>query len=948
MTVTLQCGITLSYGQVVALSGDFYRSPEALMRAPRGEIEKILAVMRREADQAHGSAEGAPSAEQVAENNADYEMATSGSTRAQHHSHSGEDGLLDDHEGHDHDDEHGLVVDGEHVEDAGPGAVHDVPSAEASFFGLADANASHFSPENIRDNFIPKHQLALDYAGVAFTERTGDPAIHESSEGTPGAAPSARAGDTPGGGPELAPDALDSSRAGPETPVGEARYEGGGPGERQEAMAWVSNGFADHYLTDAFAGGHLVSGNVGRTVGAAYFAANAEAVREAMRACLRADHPHLPEVLIDQVVNQYEGLIRENLPSLALKLVHDELNRAGVEVRNALGTHWRTVGDAMLASSDETRNQAELASLASRQAVQEMLDEGAAMAPFAALDHIPDVARVGEGAFRPIAEFAEDPDTFTPILDARLLSTDPEENRFYAMMKANTGPMLKLKARQFGRTAWNWVGEKAASIKDSVLGGIRGAWDATGGRVLGWGQEQGRRMLSAGEEAVEDAGEAIEPYVDSVEETVGEVVDDAAGIADRARRALGTFADWGEEQVDAAGEALGDVADSASEAADAAGEAIGDAVDSASEVAAPYVDAAGDAVAPYAEAAGRELSELGEELSEWAGPVVTAGEELTEEASDAAGSVSETVGGWWRSLKSTGNSFLDRARALAARGVAEGMDLKDRLLSAGEGERASGSRRVNALGRHTYAHGGFMGAAGAFMADPEWRAIFARLMPADYRQAERISDVRELMQFLENNPVLNAYGSTRHQEQGGGQTAPLPLEWDVWLPPTVGPDLDLAEVKIAHGNKGTTVAQRVAGDDPIGLARADVADRPNASAWMELFGQAVALHRGRRDRAAESSKKLKGRRGRSTSPTSSSARTAGSSSTSSRATRRPPTSPPSSAFLRGRGINVIGVGTFARAQLEAVPEASAACASSTASTSSRRPRGAASWRPAPT
>jgi hypothetical protein len=956
-TVTLECGITLTYGQVVALSGDFYRSPEALMRAPRAEIERILAVMRREADQAHASPTGAPTRDQVAANNADYEMATSGSQRAQHHSHTGD--LLDEDEGHGHDHRserggHGLVVEGEHVEDAGPAAVHDVPSAEASFFGLADANASHFSPENIRNNFIPKHQLALDYAGVAHRERAEmahPEGEHDHGHGgpddpsrTPGAAPSARSGELPPTGASTAgaPGPLDATSAGPPTPVGEARFTGGGPGERQEAMAWVSNGFADHYLTDAFAGGHLVSGNVGRTVGGDYFRTNAADIRDAMLACLRADFPQLPDALLNEIVDGYEGLIRDNLPSLALKLVHDELNRAGVLVRNARGTEWRTVGDAALASSPETRNQAELASKASRDAVQETLDTGAAVAPFAALDYIPDVAQVAGGGFVSIAQFAEDPATFKPVFDDRLLSHSPTHNTFYAMMKGNTVPMVKLKARQWVREKWDQLGSAAEAVAEWVGERARGAggWLSSqagrlldwgreqggrlldfgreqAGRALGWGREQGERLLESGEHAVEEAGEAIapyvesageaiEPYVESAEEAIGEVVDDAAGVAERARRALETFESWGEDRVEEAAEA----------------------------------------VEPYVEAAGEELSELGEELSEWAGPIVHEGEQALERAS-------ETASGIWGGIVSTGNAFLDRARelgaravagarGLAARGVAEALDLKDRLTSGGEGARATGSRRLNAIGRHTYAHGGYMGAAGAFMADPEWRDIFARLMPADFRQADRLSEVRELMQFLENNPVLNAYGTVRHMRESGGgaageadpaRTAPLPLEWDVWLPPNVGPDLNLAQVKIAHGNKGTTVAQRVAGEDPIGLARRDVADRPNATAWMELFAQAIAMHRagtqatgGVPESSVEREQAMEEARRRTVAQEALDLAT--------QFLRAPgglildikssySTAADVATFvgvLRARGINVIGVGTFAPEQLAAVPE----------------------------
>ena len=35
--------------------------------------------------------------------------------------------------------------------------------------------------------------------------------------------------------------------------------------EALEGQAWLASGFSDHYLTDAFAAGHLISGLDGRT-----------------------------------------------------------------------------------------------------------------------------------------------------------------------------------------------------------------------------------------------------------------------------------------------------------------------------------------------------------------------------------------------------------------------------------------------------------------------------------------------------------------------------------------------------------------------------------------------------------------------------------------------------------------------------------------------------------
>jgi hypothetical protein len=199
---------------------------------------------------------------------------------------------------------------------------------------------------------------------------------------------------------------------------------------------------------------------------------------------------------------------------------------------------------------------------------------------------------------------------------------------------------------------------------------------------------------------------------------------------------------------------------------------------------------------------------------------------------------------------------------------------------------ASSEARVTPLapGVQRYAHGGFMGAAAELMKDSKWRDIYRTLMPAHYEEARLIADavvegftlpgiVRspgELMLHLENNPVLAAYGSMKHQREVGGQPHPLEapdeqhkaltLEWDVWLPPDPTPAMDiLSEAKIAHGGPTTTVLEKYApgvnrlgvlpipnplGGGPISVGE-DVfgPDVPTGSEWMTIFGRAIAMAR---------------------------------------------------------------------------------------------------------
>ena len=436
--IRLPNGIELTYGQIVALSGDFYRSPEALLAAPAAELQQILDVMERERTQAAASPTHAPTQDEVNANNAAYELATTDHDRQ---------GYRIDTLGGDADGtggSHGEVREGEHVESGAPGA-------QASFLDLASENAAHFSPENIRNNWIPKHQLALDLARQAWQAR------HPGALPTPtapGTAASAREGET------LEPQA--PRTPGPDTRPGVADAGVTAPdAERHEAEAWLTAAFADHYLTDAFASGHLISGSVGRTMCQAFYDANKGAIASACWECAIQDG--MPADNAAVVVLAFQSFLESRAPSLLLKTVHDVYNRDGIEVTNALGQTWLTIGDAHLGGSPDTIAMAELASQASRDAVQDVLDTGGTVRAERALDYIPDLARVAGGPLQPIASFSDDPAVWEPVLQ-RALNRTPADNDLYQMVKGNIVPMGTLKARQAARA----VGEAAEGVWDSI------------------------------------------------------------------------------------------------------------------------------------------------------------------------------------------------------------------------------------------------------------------------------------------------------------------------------------------------------------------------------------------------------------------------------------------------------------------------------------------------
>lgn len=111
---------------------------------------------------------------------------------------------------------------------------------------------------------------------------------------------------------------------------------------------------AGHFLTDAFASGHLF---------------DAPQVEAAIVAYLR-DHPPSPD---NKELSAYYFLIETQnaMFKLVLKNVHDRLNAEGAEVTNGAGIKWKTFGDDHLKSAPETARIAAFAVYASRMQLYE-------------------------------------------------------------------------------------------------------------------------------------------------------------------------------------------------------------------------------------------------------------------------------------------------------------------------------------------------------------------------------------------------------------------------------------------------------------------------------------------------------------------------------------------------------------------------------------------------
>jgi hypothetical protein len=137
-----------------------------------------------------------------------------------------------------------------------------------------------------------------------------------------------------------------------EVAIAEAQSAGRKQDEAQFQRALLIDAAAGHFLTDAYAAGHLFDKS------------------EVLAAI--ALHLGTHSVLTQNPQMQaYVGLVAfaGRLPQLVLKNLHDRMNREGFAVGNARGMRWRTFGDSYLEVARETQRVAALAVFLSRQQI---------------------------------------------------------------------------------------------------------------------------------------------------------------------------------------------------------------------------------------------------------------------------------------------------------------------------------------------------------------------------------------------------------------------------------------------------------------------------------------------------------------------------------------------------------------------------------------------------
>jgi hypothetical protein len=103
-----------------------------------------------------------------------------------------------------------------------------------------------------------------------------------------------------------------------------------------------------------------------------------------------------------------------------------------------------------------------------------VLATGGTKRAYAALDYIPDIARMASGEWESIDSFAKDDRVWRPVL-AQTLSPNPADNPLYQLVKGNIGSTAWLTARKAGR-----------AVADTAKAAGRAIVDAPDNSVAGW------------------------------------------------------------------------------------------------------------------------------------------------------------------------------------------------------------------------------------------------------------------------------------------------------------------------------------------------------------------------------------------------------------------------------------------------------------------------------
>ena len=376
--------VPLSYGEMMTLSGDLYSSVDNMKRAPADEVVKLRDLVHEQGLN--------PAAKNF---DVEFEAATAW-RRA------------------------GIYKPGTGTKEGAKGEYWEVGGP--SYLDLAQGNNAHFSaatgstavaagPEGnaASDNhqaWLTDHSRAIALAKKA---REAKKQLGLISSGAPATAP-APTDKTPAkpGAKDAHKAPMAPAAAAPPAPA-PAATTGGIDYAALENDAYVYNAGGDHYLTDAFAAGHLFNKKALEPVTDGVLDAAAfEKLIDDMTVFADKEHPLVPHRLVRGKVASGLSVFRTDAKlrhNVGAKLVHDFLNENGASVKSKDGKFsWKTMGDTRMDAT--TQDVASRAVLASRNYIRALLNDSDA-----------DLTK---------AESADDAWDYTPNVDASAFAVQCE------------------------------------------------------------------------------------------------------------------------------------------------------------------------------------------------------------------------------------------------------------------------------------------------------------------------------------------------------------------------------------------------------------------------------------------------------------------------------------------------------------------------------------------
>ena len=365
---TTTVDVAVSYGEMVALSGDLYYSVDNLKHAPADEVIKLRdSVAAQVAD---------PTSKDF---DMEFEKATQWRRKGVYKPGTGvEEGTLGQYWGLQPNDK----------------------DLQSSYLDLATNNAAHFSartgtgvaaggPEGnaAADNhqaWFTDHNRAIDIAKrVRSIKQSLGQLSTDPGEG--GRAVGHEA--TPDSGVNTgANKGVETQNGVPTAPAPNPRAPAGAAASYAalENDAYLYNAGGDHYLTDAFSSGHLINKDaINAVTDSVMNPARIEKLVDELTPLAGKEHPLIPNFLIKPKIRDGLAQFKTNdflRHNAGAKLIHDWLNVHGAHVVSINGRFsWLTKGDANLDTA--TRDVASRAVLASRNYIRALMnDSDAALA----------------------------------------------------------------------------------------------------------------------------------------------------------------------------------------------------------------------------------------------------------------------------------------------------------------------------------------------------------------------------------------------------------------------------------------------------------------------------------------------------------------------------------------------------------------------------------------